>query len=742
MTPLDAITAHLASTYGEGFPGRIWVGGHADGFGGRTFTTTAEAAVYAEKLDAAGRQGVYHRGTTMQPVDEGRGKDEDSIAVYEFRLDLDLNDGTDAHKKDTLPSTDEELSKLLEEAGFHKPTRWIDSGHGRYAAWQLDEPADLTDPAVFERVTKLWADLSAHVIEVGKRHGWKLDNCRDLARIWRVPGTTNRKVAGDERVAAVMWDTGRCYTLDQLADILPAPLPPSGKAQNGHHGRHDGIWTREQAGAEVRTWLDKVASKRQGDGFNDMLNHAAMRLGRFIPALHTRAAAESLLEDAVRRVFTAPDSADLNTIRYGLDAGEKQPFMIVHVAGVGNVDDHGPDDWEDTEPPGQEDTPSSFDADVLRDLHKRRVRAEGERRFSAERAAEQAAANKLRIVEGFDFLYGDIEDETPIWGNADVSGWAEGESLMIYGPPNVGKSTLAHQLVLGRLGLVSEVLGMPVRDDGGKVLYLAADRPKQIRRAFRRLARPEWKDVVTARLVLHAGPLPVDVTVDKDWLADLAQQHQATTVVVDSLKDLCTDPRDGRCANGYNLARQECIARGIEWMELHHNRKANGENKKPTKLDDVYGDRFLTGGAGSVVCLWGEAGDRVVELSQVKTPSGLLYPTKVEINFSTGGMSVHTDGRPRSALEAVQRGPIDGLTAGQVCKVLGKPTTGRPVENVRTQLDRHAARGEIIKQKHPVDGLTYYAPPVDAEPEPTASHEQGTLDRDAPWVDLNPYTNT
>ena len=62
------------------------------------------------------------------------------------------------------------------------------------------------------------------------------------------------------------------------------------------------------------------------------------------------------------------------------------------------------------------------------------------------------------------------------------------------------------------------------------------------------------------------------------------------------------------------------VASEIEVVVSHHQRKATGYNKKPTTLADVYGSTWLTAGAGSVVLLWGEAGDPIVELTHLGSP--------------------------------------------------------------------------------------------------------------------------
>jgi hypothetical protein len=47
-----------------------------------------------------------------------------------------------------------------------------------------------------------------------------------------------------------------------------------------------------------------------------------------------------------------------------------------------------------------------------------------------------------------------------------------------------------------------------------------------------------------------------------------AERLGATTVVIDSLKDVLTNPSDETAASGYNKTRQTLLRRGIELIEL------------------------------------------------------------------------------------------------------------------------------------------------------------------------------
>ncbi len=72
-------------------------------------------------------------------------------------------------------------------------------------------------------------------------------------------------------------------------------------------------------------------------------------------------------------------------------------------------------------------------------------------------------------------------------------------------------------------------------------------------------------------------------------LTELAALADADTVIIDSLKDAALNLADDETGSGWNRARQMCIQAGVELVELHHPRKAQGDNKKPSKLEDLYG---------------------------------------------------------------------------------------------------------------------------------------------------------
>lgn len=79
------------------------------------------------------------------------------------------------------------------------------------------------------------------------------------------------------------------------------------------------------------------------------------------------------------------------------------------------------------------------------------------------------------------------------------------------------------------------------------------------------------------------------------------------------------------------------------FVASHHQRKAQANNKKPTSLADVYGSVWVTSGAGSVLLVWGDAGDAVVEVTHLKQPAVEFGPVSVLHDHDAGTTVIHPD---------------------------------------------------------------------------------------------------
>lgn len=182
----------------------------------RTFTTDTDgldaATDYTAELDAAGATGIYHRGTTVTAGSVGpgrRGGDEHTRMWLRFQLDGD-------HGKPGAPPDPDTVRRLVEKAVPLDPSGWIDSGHGLYPTWNLH-------PAVHDSpdVRALAVDLHAAVAAVYVDLGYTLDSCHDASRVWRIPGTVNRKVADQPVLCRVVEHTGAVYRFGELRAAVP-----------------------------------------------------------------------------------------------------------------------------------------------------------------------------------------------------------------------------------------------------------------------------------------------------------------------------------------------------------------------------------------------------------------------------------------------------------------------------------------------------------------------------------------
>lgn len=244
----------------------------------------------------------------------------------------------------------------------------------------------------------------------------------------------------------------------------------------------------------------------------------------------------------------------------------------------------------------------------------------------------------LPPVDGASWMF-DYDDKTiALWGDGDDILWAEGEALMIAGGMGLGKTTMAGRLIRGMLGLDTTVLNLPIASVDKPILYLAMDRPRQIRRSFRRQFGLKDQDKIKGRLIIRPGPPIADLAVQPQLLYRMAEAAGAGTVFVDSLKDAVVGLSEDATAAAYNRARQTALAKGVQICELHHTRKTTKESTGG--IGEVFGSTWLTAGAGSVIMLSGEPGDPIIRFRHVKVPADEVGPWRLHHDPDAGYLEV------------------------------------------------------------------------------------------------------
>jgi hypothetical protein len=280
---------------------------------------------------------------------------------------------------------------------------------------------------------------------------------------------------------------------------------------------------------------------------------------------------------------------------------------------------------------------------ALREFQRLLDRAEGQRLYASYVHERQVPDDSDKRVVTGDAIFDEPETVPAYWGYNEAILGACGQGTMLVGQQGVGKTTLAQQLVLHRIGIrVGPLLGLPVVKSDSRVVYLAMDRPTQAMGSFRRMVdtTDRNRELLRERLTIRKGPLPIDPLSEPKALAEYIRNivgDEAGLIVIDSLKDMA----GGRSLSaddvgaGLNSAIQELLAREVEVVILHHQRKAQNGADRTHKLDDVFGSTLLTSGLGSVIALNGNPGDRIMELLHLKQPVSEISE-KVQHDHATG----------------------------------------------------------------------------------------------------------
>lgn len=230
--------------------------------------------------------------------------------------------------------------------------------------------------------------------------------------------------------------------------------------------------------------------------------------------------------------------------------------------------------------------------------------------------------------------------QTCIWGNAVPGGtmaWAENQGVIIAGPPGTGKSTIALQVILRRVGILGgDVLGMPVVETEQPLVYLALDRADQIRQSIRRMVPTTAADEAIRRLLMIDNLPPTVDLRQVETLIGWLRGMGAGGVVIDSAKDLGFDLNDSSEGQAFNFMVQATLRAGIQILVTHHSRKVPRGDRKPLTLNDLHGSQWVAAGAGSVIMLDGEAGPKPKRLVHVKPLTVPMLPLALTMNHDTG----------------------------------------------------------------------------------------------------------
>jgi hypothetical protein len=179
------------------------------------FNDLGDAAAFVERF---WKQDVYV-GAALSLTDFGphrRCKAEQSAGITSLWIDLDI--AGEAHEKSNLPPTIEDALSLI--PSDLPPSVTVHSGHGVQCWWIFREPWIFSGDIDRARAADLAVRFNSFFKSRAKVRGWDVDSVADLARVLRVPGTTNAKIAGAHRPVYILRDCDRRYSPSELEACL------------------------------------------------------------------------------------------------------------------------------------------------------------------------------------------------------------------------------------------------------------------------------------------------------------------------------------------------------------------------------------------------------------------------------------------------------------------------------------------------------------------------------------------
>jgi hypothetical protein len=238
------------------------------------------------------------------------------------------------------------------------------------------------------------------------------------------------------------------------------------------------------------------------------------------------------------------------------------------------------------------------------------------------------------VATGTQYLYGFqsfLDSEINIeWA---VEGFIEkGGMGMISSAPGVGKTQLSIQFGIAcALGIPFLGWKIPVPL---KIFFFSLEMSHVALKIFMEQIALEYPDPVQRKLleenfkIIPLGQsLPVDRPDSRQFMELMVNEHRPDGLIFDALGKLTSSELKEETAKKINDYMGVLRSKyGCFVWQIHHNKKAQEGNKKPNKLEDVYGNVYVTTDMTTVLTLW--KGDSGIELNQVKARLTAESPMK------------------------------------------------------------------------------------------------------------------
>lgn len=142
----------------------------------------------------------------------------------------DIDIGGQGHKKENYPPTVEDAMGIL--AAYPKPSMVVSTGHGLHVYWLFRERFNTSRPvdnAAAAELSERWQMLLRRDMQA---RGWTMDTTFDLARILRIPGTSNFKEHQRILPVTLTENNGTRYDWLELSQMIPAEVKAESRAKS------------------------------------------------------------------------------------------------------------------------------------------------------------------------------------------------------------------------------------------------------------------------------------------------------------------------------------------------------------------------------------------------------------------------------------------------------------------------------------------------------------------------------
>ncbi len=198
---------------------------HLFGLPSRHCLWAVDATEFANKafeLDSNGDDAYF--GISLRKSGLGkfvRGLEHDLTYVIGVGIDVDVAVSEVSSKKKRFETVKDAVACVANAVPL-PPTMIVHSGGGLHMHWLYKEPFDISNEQDRNLATNVAMEWNKKIASAARdAGGYSVDSVFDLTRIFRIPGTLNRKIPGNPRMVKLLeFDSAIRYEPKELADSI------------------------------------------------------------------------------------------------------------------------------------------------------------------------------------------------------------------------------------------------------------------------------------------------------------------------------------------------------------------------------------------------------------------------------------------------------------------------------------------------------------------------------------------